>query len=236
MIEQILIYGVGKCGKRYIDSCVAQSIESLELTDANESLWGTEYKGIKIYNPDEIEWKKYSLIIIAVGDNYKEEVIYQLLKKYKLQREKILFHNETIILSKKEIYNWGDIEFSEEIDRGLVVPLKIVNEKINLDKVNDLEKFFFFKKHQPISKWVHYFEAYDRFFSKYRGKDITVLEIGVYKGGSLQMWKNYFTMNGNMVKIYGIDINPDCKKLERKDVSIFIGSQEDREFLKKIKD
>ena len=45
------------------------------------------------------------------------------------------------------------------------------------------------------------------------------------------MWKNYF---GNKAKIYGIDINPDCKKFEEENVKIFIGSQSDRHFLKDV--
>lgn len=46
------------------------------------------------------------------------------------------------------------------------------------------------------------------------------------------MWRDYF---GKKAKIYGIDINPDCKKFEEEGVEIFIGSQEDRNFLQKVK-
>lgn len=83
-----------------------------------------------------------------------------------------------------------------------------------------------------MHKWHHYFEVYERHFSKYKGKDITFLEIGIYHGGSLQLWKNYF---GKGSRIYAIDINPDCKKFESDNVKVFIGSQEDREFLQKVK-
>ena len=37
-----------------------------------------------------------------------------------------------------------------------------------------------------------FFEIYDELFSKYRGKNITFVEIGVKWGGSLLMWKKYF--------------------------------------------
>ncbi|MBD5395932.1 MAG: class I SAM-dependent methyltransferase [Lachnospiraceae bacterium] len=101
--------------------------------------------------------------------------------------------------------------------------------------MNDLERFFFYEKHKKIHKILHYFEAYDRYFSRYRGKDIVILEIGVSGGGSLQMWKNYFKTAGNTVQIYGIDINPACKALEEENIKIYIGSQEDRDFLRMIK-
>ncbi len=61
---------------------------------------------------------------------------------------------------------------------------------------------------------------------------MTILEIGVSQGGSLQMWKDYF---GPKAKIYGMDINPQCKALEEENIKIFIGSQADRKFLQEVK-
>lgn len=98
--------------------------------------------------------------------------------------------------------------------------------------MNDLEKFFFQKEHWLMHKWNHYFEIYDRHFSKYRGKEIHLLEIGISHGGSLQMWQDYF---GDKVHIYAVDINPECKKLETERIKVFIGSQEDRSFLRKLR-
>lgn len=98
--------------------------------------------------------------------------------------------------------------------------------------MNDLEKYFYENNDKLIDKWVHYFDIYEKYFSKYRNKEVVILEIGVFQGGSLQMWKKYF---GPKAKIYGIDINPNCKKLEEENIKIFIGSQSDRTFLQKIK-
>jgi len=97
---------------------------------------------------------------------------------------------------------------------------------------NFFEEYFFKNKGNLIHKWHHYFEIYERHFSKYRGKDITFLEIGIYHGGSLQFWTNYF---GKGSKIYAIDINPECKKFENDQVKVFIGSQEDPAFLASVK-
>ena len=100
-------------------------------------------------------------------------------------------------------------------------------------EINDLEKYFKNNKKRLIHKWAHYFDIYDRHFSRYRGKEIVILEIGVFHGGSLQMWKEYF---GEKVKIYGIDINPRCKFLEEENIEIIIGSQSDRKFLHELKE
>ena len=78
---------------------------------------------------------------------------------------------------------------------------------------------------------MHYFEIYDRYFSRYRGTDVHFLEIGVYHGGSLQMWKDYF---GPKAKIFAVDVNPKCKQFEDDQVAIFIGDQADKQFLSRL--
>lgn len=107
---------------------------------------------------------------------------------------------------------------------------------MNFDRTNigssDLEKYFLSNEKRLIHKWNHYFDIYERHFNRYRNKPLVIMEIGVFHGGSLQMWKDYF---GNQVSIYGIDINPDCKSLEEDNISIHIGSQTDRSFLRKLK-
>jgi hypothetical protein len=97
--------------------------------------------------------------------------------------------------------------------------------------MNDLEKYFTENNGNLIHKYKHYFDIYDRHFSRFRGTDVHVLEIGVSQGGSLQMWKSYF---GPRAKIYGVDINPDCKQLEEEQIYIFIGDQADRGFLRSL--
>ena len=99
--------------------------------------------------------------------------------------------------------------------------------------MNDLEAYFMANKGKLIHKWQHYFEIYDRHFSRFRGKEVHLVEFGVFHGGSLQMWKHYF---GDKAKIYGIDIDPRCKELEEDQVEIIIGDQENRDFLRSLKD
>ncbi len=96
---------------------------------------------------------------------------------------------------------------------------------------NDLKKYFLKNKGRLITKWMHYFDIYDAHFSRYRGTDVHIVEFGVFQGGSLSMWKHYF---GSKCKIYGVDINPECKKFEEENVKIFIGDQEDKSFLKEL--
>lgn len=98
--------------------------------------------------------------------------------------------------------------------------------------MNDLSAYFDQNEGRLITKWTHYFDIYDRHFSRFRDKEINILEIGVYQGGSLQMWKKYF---GDKATIYGVDIIPRCKELEEENIKIFIGSQSNRNFLRDLK-
>jgi len=97
--------------------------------------------------------------------------------------------------------------------------------------LNDLEKYFNQNKEGLITKWDHYFDIYDYHFNRFRGREVHVLEFGVYQGGSLKMWKDYF---GSRCKVYGVDINPHCIKAKDDNIEIFIGDQEDRVFLKAL--
>lgn len=96
---------------------------------------------------------------------------------------------------------------------------------------NALERYFRRNKKRSIHKWMHYFEIYDRHFRRFRGRPVVVLEFGVNQGGSLQMWRHYF---GRRAKIYGVDIDPRCAELGGRRTEIFIGDQEDRQFLRSI--
>ena len=98
---------------------------------------------------------------------------------------------------------------------------------------NPLLDYFNNNENRMMHKWMHYFEIYHQHFSVYCGKSPVVLEFGVSHGGSLQMWKNYF---GPGARIYGVDINPQCKQLEEEGIQIFIGDQEDENFLRRIAD
>jgi len=99
---------------------------------------------------------------------------------------------------------------------------------------NTLEQFFDARiEGRGIWKWRHYFEIYDRHFSKFVGKDVHMLEIGIYSGGSLEMWKHYF---GPRAHIYGVDKEAVCKCYEDPQTKIFIGDQADQSFWQRFKE
>lgn len=97
---------------------------------------------------------------------------------------------------------------------------------------NTLIEYFRNNEKNGIHKWLHYFEIYERHLSKYRNMPITIVEIGVSQGGSLQMWKEYF---GPGAQIVGVDINENCRSLAEENIDILIGDQADRSFLTELR-
>jgi len=91
-----------------------------------------------------------------------------------------------------------------------------------------------FSKHDGrlVYKWSHYLDIYHRHFARFRGRSPVVLEIGVFHGGSLDMWREYF---GPGCRLYGVDIDPRCRMFETEGTRIFIGDQADRGFLAQLR-
>lgn len=93
---------------------------------------------------------------------------------------------------------------------------------------NELEDYFdAHREGHGIWKYRHYFSIYERHFRKFVGKEVHVLEIGIYSGGSLEMWREYF---GNASVIYGVDLEESCRAYENSYTRIAIGDQADRSF------
>ena len=80
-------------------------------------------------------------------------------------------------------------------------------------------------------KNASYLDIYAKHFEKVKYDVKTFVEIGVLNGASLKMWKEYFPN----ATIYGLDIDPRCSQFEEDRIKIFIGDQNDENFLTKIK-
>lgn len=79
------------------------------------------------------------------------------------------------------------------------------------------------KNGKVSDKWESYLDFYDELFSSQKDQPISLLEIGIQNGGSLETYAQYFK---NAENIVGCDINENCSKLkyENKCVSIVIGN------------
>ena len=90
---------------------------------------------------------------------------------------------------------------------------------------------FFENRGRSVHKWQHYLDIYERNLACYRNRPLFFLEIGVFDGGSLDMWRRYF---GAEATIVGIDINQDCATRVDPPNFVRIGSQADPKFLHSV--
>jgi len=86
------------------------------------------------------------------------------------------------------------------------------------------------KKYDSDKVISGYLDVYDQLFERLVQQPIKLLEIGIYHGGSMRLWRDYFP-NGQIV---GVDLNipEDLKNEER--IQVFQGSQDDGEFLHRV--
>jgi 23S rRNA U2552 (ribose-2'-O)-methylase RlmE/FtsJ len=138
----------------------------------------------------------------------------------------------------KKIYNYIIYLISGDKINPKQFVFKSKNKKIIYSDIKNKYKFkknllnlFCNNKNYTVHKWHHYIPLYDKYFSRFVGKKVRILEIGVKMGGSLKLWRNYF---GKKAIIYGIDINPECANLNFTTEKIMIGDQSDEKFLLKV--
>jgi hypothetical protein len=118
----------------------------------------------------------------------------------------------------------GKYEFPKNLDARGDIQTKYHYSGVLLD-------IFVENKDNAVQKWHHYIPLYDKYFSNFRRQPVRFLEIGVSKGGSLQMWRKYF---GEDAIIFGIDIDPECAKYNGIAGEVRIGSQADADFLASV--
>lgn len=98
---------------------------------------------------------------------------------------------------------------------------------------NPLRSYFDSVEQGPgIWKWLHYFDLYHHHLQKFIDQPVNIVEVGVYSGGSMPMWRNYF---GDGCQVHGVDIQPECRAYESEHIKIHIGDQADRSFWRRFR-
>lgn len=135
----------------------------------------------------------------------------------------LLITKAPVLLSDKSL------KTTESLPVELTEKVRVVAATSTPD--NDL--FRIFSNDTNVHKWHHYFDVYSRHFDRYRSQPVRMLEIGVFRGGSLRMWKEYFHPDSTIV---GIDVDKSCAAHEIADQNVFvrIGSQADPNFLAEV--
>lgn len=206
----------------------------LTTTENRNDEWFSDKTIVPI---DKIKGIEYDWVFIAVSSFVEFRELKNQLLTLGVDKKRIWYNSDiktfNLILKGFTHYNSGKLKYKNKFFMEHKPHPHDLKLGLDFTSMNRLEEFFYNHKGKSIHKWLHFFEIYHRHFKKFIDKEVTVLEIGVFQGGSLELWRDYF---GCKCKIYGIDINPDCKKYECKQIEIMIGSSEDREFLQKVKE
>jgi demethylmacrocin O-methyltransferase len=71
---------------------------------------------------------------------------------------------------------------------------------------------------------------YEDLFNQWRDQPVKVLEIGVYKGAGLRMWRDYFSVG----RVVGIEADPSAVDQVDDRIKIYVGDQADSVFLDEV--
>lgn len=215
--KTIWLYGAGCVCKKMLDhlintACIRPEgilVTKLEKNPDNiDGIHVFEFKSKR----DDID--KDAGIIISVG-RWKSEDIVEELKKEHIDPSNIYLQNlyDNYLFDRKAAHK-------RSMEDGFFSRYKELNDygkKYGTDK---------------SSESLNYLNKYDFFLNGIKDSEQTVLELGVYKGSSLKMWRDYFPKS----KIIGADISPECKKLEdlKKQIYIRIGDLSEVSFLDEL--
>lgn len=145
-------------------------------------------------------------------------------KKLKNKKLSLAFNAVKYLFKRERLQNIERFAFPKNLDVK-----KDIKTKFNYE--GSILEIFSENENNIVHKWHHYIPIYDRYFSQFKKRPIRFLEIGVSKGGSLQMWRKYF---GSEAVIFGIDINPECEQYNGIAGQVRIGSQSDKFFLENV--
>ena len=76
----------------------------------------------------------------------------------------------------------------------------------------------------------HYLRSYEEYFRPLLDKPVKLFELGIYKGGSLLLWRDYFPSG----VIVGLDLNPVTLDDPSGRIRVYQGMQQDTALLDRI--
>ena len=77
---------------------------------------------------------------------------------------------------------------------------------------------------------THYLRNYEGYFAQLANQEVRLLELGIYNGGSLRLWRDYFEKG----LIVGLDINPVTLNDAGERIRTYQGAQQDTTLLDRV--
>ena len=170
--------------------------------------------GVPVIELDDVVFERGDGVIISVDQKYVDEIYSSLLNR---MREEDVVYNQ-------ELYNcylWDPKEVSIDSRHS-----GFFKDYITLQQYGEEEQT------DKAGTWHNFCNKYELFMQHYREKEFTFVELGVFRGGSIRMWRRYFSK----ALIYGVDFDERCKEYASKDINILIRDLSDMNSLDEIAD
>ncbi len=218
--NKIYLYGAGIVAEFMLRYLFEEGIkiEGIIVSDGHRDK--RELENIKIYELSEVCFDDYSGVILGVGVSAQSEIMSKLcafgLTENQLYSQRIYWTNNvpTIMLDSTFDKKLG----TNRNDNGFFAAYRDLNTigiKYDTDKSDT---------------YHNYLSKYEFFLERWRNKSFSLLELGVFNGGSLETWRDYFPH----AQIYGVDINEECKRVESERITVIIDDLSVEENVEKL--
>lgn len=208
--ENIYIYGAGNIAKNICEFLKDNNKKVSGFIVSNIENNPSTFEGISVHSKEILSsLKNFGIIIAAKLKHWKNIDI--ILRDYKIENKNI--HYQHFNLNPDEISGFRDNTFLLPRDRFKGEFFENNHELSDISKALDTDK-------TDIGNLL---KKYEFFFKNFKEDKFSMIELGIFHGGSLKLWKNYFP---NAI-IYGVDINSECKKFEEDHIKIIIKNLSD---------
>ena len=212
----IYIYGTGAYGLYLFEKFreLGITIEGFIVSD-EYYVASSKNKDINVFEFSEYQVGDSDIVIIGIYDDKNLAEVRAMVSKYKNVVEFDRVHNKWYFYSETELvsYSRSTGYFSDN------TILQSIGEEEGTDK---------------SSVGHNYCNKYEFFLNKYKDSEITFVELGVFHGASIKMWRRFFSK----AKIIGIDINDSCKQYQNEGIDIYIkdlGQDSSIDFIEELK-
>lgn len=214
--KRLHLFGTGYAASQML--CYLQE-EDLLIKDVivsenkNRDFW----KGLAVYNLAECSLTEEDGIILCVGFALQEKV-----QNY-LQENGV---------SSNHIYAQRIYGFNPNPQPMLssLLPVEKTAGQGYFADCQELNEIGSSYRTDKCSDHHNYLNKYEFFIRRWKKEPITILELGVFKGGSIKTWEAYF----EKAKIYGVDIDEACKAYESDRSKIIIQDLSNEDELAKL--
>lgn len=192
----IYVYGIGKVGAQIAKTLKENGLDWKAFVISEPREEQNDFMNHPVYSVSKIQPRKIDGVILAIAEKNQYQLLDRLHEhdcQAKIYEQRL--YGRTLKVPK-------DYLVGANKDEGFFGRFHILDQ-LGVDYNTD-------KQHSGHD----YLRKYELFLQYWKDKEFTLLELGVFHGGSLATWggakssKGYFTK----ARVIGVDINPDCKQ------------------------